>query len=132
MSVTINAGGEVDLTFPFVKGTTAVNLTGATAALFSLKVDPAAVDSTALITKTLGSGITIPTPTDGKAIVKLTSADTLAISIQSRSVITPVGTSVIDGSRCFHMGCYVTLASGSVIYSGTQQIIIFGSIERDV
>lgn len=74
----IKIGNSIDILF-LIKDSTGVaitNLATATAIKFMVKVNATDTDSTAKISKTLSSGITINTPVTGNVKVTLTGADT--------------------------------------------------------
>lgn len=87
-------------------GLTAANLTGASIQ-FMLKKNPADPDSQALLTKNVGSGITITNATAGICTVTLSAADTNGLSYLS-----------------LYFEILVKLTDGTYIRTGMHEIVL--------
>ena len=81
MATTIYNGNDTTLTFTVYTDatlTTPINLTGITAATFLLKTKLTDQDAAAIVTKKLGSGVTVTNAAGGVLTVTLAAADTVA------------------------------------------------------
>ena len=92
-----------DLTFKRSDGS-AIDLTGASMA-FMLFLGSYDAESAALVTKTIGSGITLIDAVNGLARLQLNPADT----------------SGLDASRKYRFRCRTTLASGEIFVATAHQ-----------
>lgn len=87
-------------------GLTLANLTNASIQ-FMLKKNPSDPDSQALLTKNVGSGVTITNPTGGICQVTLTAADTNGLSFMS-----------------LYFEILVKLTDGTYIRTGMHEIVL--------
>lgn len=87
-------------------GNQKANLTSATIT-FMLKANPTDLDSQALLTKNVGTGVTIINPTEGICSILLTASDTNTLSYQS-----------------LYFEILVKLSTGAYIRTGIEELIL--------
>lgn len=123
----IQQGQDCDISFTLSFGTTAVNLTGASAAVFRIYSAPGGAESSAIATKTLGSGVTVTDATAGKIKARLSATETFLLP----TCVTYLYGQIVNAGQGYAWGdLVVTTSAGDVIRTPVQKFRVLAAAAK--
>lgn len=94
--------------------TVIADLTGAVV-YFIVKNRPDDLDAAAIFSKSIGIGITVPTPSNGKALVVIAASDTNSLT-----------------QKKVYYETFAKLADGTIIRNGINELALLGNVRRSL